>query len=404
MHLALSIAILCGLAHQGESTWRYVVPPDGDAQRAPAPSSLWLFPAVPDGLEVHVEPRAKQFLFAQVRYGDTGSPRIAIALDRPAGKKPLLYVDADRNRMLDESDLVAGDGPAWELSMSTFTHEDGANALVPRRVFIRLTGLDDLITYGTLGWLEGRVAIGDRSCVARRMDADGNGFFTDPDDRVWLDLDGDGAWAPFEERFAYAPLLVLSGARYALRSDRVGRDLTVEKIEGVGSIRLRLPLGADGKPRNDVLALQALLVGKDGSAVGVQGYDAPVEVPVGQYRIGMLTIEFADKGKGDPWTFVFSEPGGSRELQWYSVARDAEVVIDPAGKVRFDVGADTSRAHAPGDKVAARLALYTGDGLLINTCYRGATARGWVSSGPSGRVRMLAAGGRLLEEASTGFA
>jgi hypothetical protein len=403
MRLDLAAALLLGVLHQEKEGWRYVVPPAGDPNREPAPSTLWLSTSVPEGLEVRVRPEGPELRFAQIRFGDADSPRIALAIDRPVGKKPHLYLDADRNRILDEADRIPDDGPAWEVSLSTFTHEDGRSSLIPRRVFLRLTGLDPLITYGTLGWLEGRTEIAGRTCAVRRFDFDGNGFFTDPDDRIWLDLDQDGQWAPFEERFAYAPILNLSGVRYALKSDRLGRELAIEKIEGAGRIRLRLPPQADGQPRKDVLGIQALLVGKDGSAVGVQGYDTAVEVPVGEYRIGMLRLEFEDAGHGEPWTFVFSEPGG-HDLNWHAVARDVEIVIDPVGKVEFDIGADSARVFAAGEKVAARPALHTGDGLLINTCYRGGTSEGWGFGGPASRVRILAAEGKLLEESSSGFA
>jgi hypothetical protein len=403
MHSLLA-AIAFGLVSHGAGEWRYVVPPEGEAFHAPLESPLLLSDAVPEGLEVHVQAQGPGFAFAQIRYGDPGSPRVAIALDRPKEGGLVLYVDANNDRALEPEERLEGHGPSWELSLSAWAEDGKQVERVPHRVSIRVGRTGLLLGYATLGYLEGEVEIGGKPRAARRVDADGNGFFTDARDRLWIDLDGDGRWSAFDEQFLYAPVLRLGDTRYALHSDRLGRALGVEKIEGVGHVRFRLP-AADGTPRKDVLGLQATLIGKDGSSVGVRGHDEPVEAPIGEYRIGALALSLAAPGGAEPWTYVFSEPGGRETLAWHALARDGELVLDPIGKLDFrvEVKSDEPRPK-PGDALSARIWLFSGDGLLINSCYRGTSDGAWRGTGPRAFCRLLGSSGAVLEQADSGFA
>jgi hypothetical protein len=400
MHCLLA-SIVLGLC---PAEWRYVVPPEGEAFHSPLESPLLLSNAVPEGLEVHVEAQGPGFAFAQIRYGDPGSPRVALALDRPKDGSLVLYADANGDRALEPAERLEGHGPSWELTLSAWAEDEKQVERVPHRVSIRVGRTGLLLGYATLGYLEGQVEIAGKRRAARRVDADGNGFFTDARDRLWIDLDGDGAWSAFEEQFLYAPVLRLADARYALHSDRLGRSLGVEKIEGIGHVRFRLP-AADGTARKDVLNLQATLIGKDGSSVGVRGHDAPVEAPIGEYRIGALTLTLAAQGAGEPWSYVFSEPGGRETLAWHPLARDGELVLDPIGKLDFKVEPRSGEPRAkPGEALSARIWLFSGDGLLINSCYRGSSDGAWGGSGPRASLRLLGPNGGVLDQADSGFA
>jgi hypothetical protein len=235
----------------------------------------------------------------------------------------------------------------------------------------------------------------------RRRDGDGNGFFTDHRDQLWFDLDGDGAWAPMEELFLYAPTLTIGAQRWAVRSDRAGASLSLEQIDGVGRVHLALPELSGGAPRH-VTDLNVLLVGRDGSAAAVRSLGRPVEVPVGEYRVGMVTLRVAPAAGGPPLSFVFSEPGARDDLTWYPVAKEQDVTIDPVGAVAFTVG-DARDTCAPGDTLDASPRLYTQDGLLINTAYHGKDAPAFFGT-LSAAVRLTDAQGRLLDSATSGFA
>ena len=155
-----------------------------------------------------------------------------------------------------------------------------------------------------------------------------------------------------------------------------------------------------------MLEFTATLVGRDGSAVGLRGAEAEATVPIGEYRISTLTLSVADpSGPGAPgWNFVFSDNGGRPPHKWYTIEKDATLVLDPIGKLEMFTGlADNVTSCRPGESLSVQPRLYTGDGLLINMCFRG-TQQPAGSSGTSARIALLASDGTLLVQTQSGFA
>ena len=104
----------------------------------------------------------------------------------------------------------------------------------------RLGATGRTLGYAAAGYLEGTVVMGGQSRNVRRMDGDGNGLMTDPQDRIWIDLNHDGQWDAFAEQFLYATILNLDGSRYVVRSDPLGTRLGFEPLVGTGTVRLTL--------------------------------------------------------------------------------------------------------------------------------------------------------------------
>ena len=52
----------------------------------------------------------------------------------------------------------------------------------------------------------------------------------DPQDRLWIDLNGDGRFDPAAEQFLFATVLNLDGSRYVVRSDELGTRLAIEPL------------------------------------------------------------------------------------------------------------------------------------------------------------------------------
>ena len=403
LYLVLLLAsTLPGVAvAQDTPTWTYHVPPPGAPGEHPIPTVLPLGTEPAEDLKLGFQPEGEFQRYGQLRYGDASSTRIAVMLDELVGRETRLYVDSGRDRVLEAEDRVDVDGLGrWVTNLAVETAVDGKLTHVPRRVLFELGARGGLFTHATMGALEGEVQLGDRTVAARRVDADGSGFFTDERDHLWIDVDGDGEYSPFGELFLYGPLLPVDGERYALRSDRLGERLALERLDGTGSIDVRIP-GEAGRVR----AMNVLLVGRDGSAVGVETNGETIEVPVGEYRLGMVTFALADPDGGKEWSFVFSEPYGGPEHVWYPVARGEKAEVDPVGELDFDagVGRDLEECE-PGQRIGGNPVLLTGDGLLINSAYRGRTASRWSGGGLQARVRLLDVDGAVLDEATSGFA
>jgi hypothetical protein len=257
------------------------------------------------------------------------------------------------------------------------------------------------LSLATCGYLEGEVRLGDCSVAVRRVDGDGNGLFADPQDRLWIDLRGDGRWDPLEDQFLFRPVLSLGPARYAVSSDGLGRRLAFRKLEGTGAVRLALQPPALAER---VEELTVTLMGRDGSVFSLRGRDARATLPVGDYRLSVLTLTLKDPRGGPPWSFVFSDQGGRRPHRWHKLAKGGRLVLDPVGKLELlaELDKEDGRCRA-GQELAVRPALYTGDGLLIATADRGSTDPGGRPGGCAAEVVLASAEGKPLSTGASGF-
>jgi hypothetical protein len=159
----------------------------------------------------------------------------------------------------------------------------------------------------------------------------------------------------------------VGGERFAARSDTLGARLTLEPLAGSGSVRLVLPanIAVEG------MTVAVTLVGRDGTAVLVAGAGRPADVPMGEYQLQIVSLSLP--GKDDPrrWNFDFSADA-SRQRPWREVKTGAMLELDPIGALELAIDVEGNKTVCkPGDSLTILPRLYTGDGLLINACYRG---------------------------------
>jgi hypothetical protein len=151
--------------------------------------------------------------------------------------------------------------------------------------------------------------------------------------------------------------------------------------------------------------VSATLIGRDGSAVGLSGQGAEVTVPIGEYRVGTLTFALEDPGGGPKWCFIFSDNGGKPDHTWYEVEKGGSVEIDPIGKLEMQVGlASDAKPPRAGADIVLEPKLYTGGGLLINTCFRGSPVSPASEQGPGPEIKLSGTDGQPLAAARSGFA
>jgi hypothetical protein len=410
LSIAMAVAIALAGAPPGDdpdpkasaspSAWRFVLPGPGDPFEHAPFRALVLAREKPEDLVEKVvyrgDPARRRY--AQLRFGSPGSIRVTVVLDEVGPGEADLYVDADRNRRIDDRDRVAAaprSDPAvapsgarrerlWRSPMDVAMVDKEITRKVPRASVFRLGASGRTLGYAAAGYLEGTVELvgtdgQPRRVAARRVDGDGNGQVSDPQDRLWIDIDGDGRFDPAAEQFLFASVLHLDGARYVVRSDELGSRMSLEPLVGVGTLRLAWKGRAGDRDAAATGAtsveLHATALGRDGSVYGLSGTE-PASVPVGEYRIGTVTIAMDDPGGGQRWSFIFSDNGAKGEPHWYKVDKDATVAIDPIGTPSFELGLrdEAGKRRPAGEEVPLQPALYTGDGLLINVAYRGAPA------------------------------
>lgn len=359
--------IAAGAADESAPTsgWKYVVPAAGGAMEHP--------PLVPVALSekksdlILREPSYRgQPLYGLLRYGSDTSPQVPIVVVSRNGGEFDLYVDANRDGEIAEKESTSGQDRLRRIAItSEINYLDRVSDEYPRQVVFRRGVIANSVGVATLGYLEGQVEIAGRKIAARRVDGDANGLFSDPRDRVWLDLNGDGQWDPFSEQFPVQPVMVLSGARYALRTDQPGTRLALEEIAGVGTLRLRLatlPTGAE------VRTIEVALMGDDGSAYAVRSDGEAVTVPVGKYAVRSLRLSVVDSATKKPWNFQFTRYEPPEEKHWHHVAAGEELTLDPCGPLRLTAEGNDLKKPARSDRdVVVNPRLFTAEGLLITT-------------------------------------
>ena len=161
----------------GEGTaWRYVVPPPEDPFAHPPPRLLALFTAKPAGLKEDVRYRGSRQRYARLNYGTGPSAPVTVVLDEVAANQFDLYVDADRDGTITETERVAGEGVTWRVPLKAVVPQGNALKEIPRTVLFRYGKASRTLSVATCGYVEGKAELNGKTVTVRRTDgnADAN--------------------------------------------------------------------------------------------------------------------------------------------------------------------------------------------------------------------------------------
>jgi len=381
------------------AAWRFVAPPPGDPFEHPPWRAISLSAAKPEHIIEKVAYHGRR-RYAQLRYGSPGSTRVTVVVDQVGPGEFNLYVDANRHRRIEDGDRVAGRGRVWRLPLAMVIAEEESTREIPREVVLRLGSTGRVLSVAAAGYLEGTVRIAGRDHAARRTDGDADGSYTSPQDHLWVDLNDDGRWDPDTEQFLYDAILTIGPARYAVRSDPAGTWLAFVPLEGTGTVRLTVR-----RPETTahLAEIHAQLIGRDGSAVNVSG-SAELTVPVGEYRISVLSLVLSDPASGPPWHFGFSELLRQPRWTWHKVEKGTTLDLDPLRGLELKAAIqEPSDERKPGLPVTIQPWLVTGDNLLINFGYRGAATAPGADHETTAHVTICSSDGTILDATTSGF-
>ena len=379
-----------------EPDWQYVEPKKGAAQEHAPPRAIPLFDLPPKGVLEEVSYRGTRRRYAQIRYGGPGTTRIAIAVDDLADGGVDLYVDADRDRRITATDKVLGAGPTWRLPLQLARPNGDEVSYETRPALLRLH--TSVLAFAPIGYVEGHAKLGERTVRVRRIDVDGNDSYSDGRDRLLIDVNGDDRFDPLEETFFYASVLMIGDARWVVQEvkSQKNRRLQFAELEGTGNVRLTVAEAL----KKSIRSLTVTIESRDGMTLGLSAVGDSAEAPVGVYRVVAIDVTLNDPKGGRPWGFVFSAEGKAK--RWFPVEKGKAVDLDPFAGLTLAVGERSDQAVA-GEFVHLQPRLTTGDGLLINSCWRGQHT-GFGHFGPGAAITLREPGGDALDTTTSGFA
>ncbi len=399
----LAVAGGCFVAQAAEPQWRYVVPEIGGPMEHPPLRELSLSERKPPDLKESAHYRGSRRQYAEFRFGRVGSTLVTVVLDRVSATETDVYVDRNRDRVIEDSERLAGRGPKYHIPLSVETPKGSRIEKISRTVVLRLGRAGRSLSYATAGYIEGTLSVDGRQVPVRRVDANGNGGMADPVDLLWLNWKRDGQWNPFTDRLPLMPIVQVEGQRYVVRSDWAGERLSLEKLEGSGEMQLSLP---PGKSRRDFLEIHLMLGGRDGSIAKLELAPDRAEVPVGDYSPYELTVVAKDPAGGPPWAFFLGREfdwGGTGASRGYAVKAKGHVLIHPLDHWTLDAKPDHGDLrYRPGEAITVRPRLETADHLTLRSCYRSDRSDSSARH-PGAEIRLLTAGGKTLDSALSGF-
>jgi hypothetical protein len=158
-------------------------------------------------------------------------------------------------------------------------------------------------------------------------------------------------------------MLRVNGQRLRVIADAAGERLTLEPVEGEGTLKLEIN-SLDGDAQ--IVEAEIMVWGADGSAFSLRDLDHSHPMPVGKYTFGTVRVFIKADESRNLWSFVFSRNSLSDREGWHTIHADQETVADPIGRLRFDVELPETQNVRPGEFVSVNPRLMTADGLVIN--------------------------------------
>jgi hypothetical protein len=374
---------------QTDAEARYAVPaPDSPHEHAPL-RALATSDDKPAGVKVEVKPQGRM-RYAQITFGSPGSLPIALAVDDVGPAVAHLYVDAERTGAISAASKVSGDKGVWRVPLDALVIQGKNKTFLPRTLLVKYQRFTRTLAVATCGHIEGTVRLGDKKIRYRRVDGDANGLFADRDDQLWLDLDGDGQFAPRNQRFLWCPVVSIGNSeqtRYQVRGDAIGKHLALEPLVGEGILRVKFtnPKLADGLKETSISVVDQL------GSVYPLDLHGDTRLPVGVYRFHALDATW--QRNGSSWRFIFLNPMDGAPAAKMDLRKDATVTGDPLAGLKVML-----TAKKADDSVCIESAIRTPGGLILYRCARDGN---WEQA--RARLTVRDGTGREIGRTETGF-
>jgi hypothetical protein len=325
--------------------------------------------------------------YGAVALGSGGKHRLGVVWDAAGGS---VWLDADGDGRYAAGERHAVGAKPVEVKV---TIPFGGGTKAERTLLLRKRG--DGLAHAVRGYTAGTVTLAGKAVAAFLTDGDADGCFDGAGaDRVWLDLDADGAFDPLTEQFPLGTAISAGGTALLVRPRPDGMGAQVrERPNETGTLTVEVTRLA----RAEVVELAASYVSEFGELVVVRSADTPTPVPAGRYRVDSLRLKLAD-ADGKVWRYSFSS--GERAFG-LSVAKGKETVHKPLAGLRLTVSVEAGAGATPGDDVRVQPDVTAG-GLYLTNCEVGER---FAEHGREvhAELRLTAPGSEVLDRAESGF-
>ena len=253
-------------------------------------------PANADAAEL-LDEKNKSNQFFWFQYGDASSRAVRVKFDP---NKPLqLSVDVNRDQEFSANETVKSEeGKVWFTNLAA---EYGPRQVQTSQQRIRVRYDEKAAKWmvATAGIRTGKASFDGETRDAKLEDKNGNGLWSDPEDRLSVDFDGNGKISRLTERIPAQGMRKIRGKIYAIAGNISGDSVSISEVTGTGVLIPTLLL-------LDENAIVTSVSGQLGSSTGIgiplESINDPVEVPVGDWHIENLQVEIA----ADDGVFMFA--------------------------------------------------------------------------------------------------
>ena len=272
-------------------------------------------------------------------YGRTDRPTMLALLESQTKNEKVLWVDLNHDQQIQSDEFADStqDPSIWSVKIIGQPKSiDSTNELhLPAKyrtlhaateckLLIRLK--DREFSIAQSGQLHGTLSLNGRKVLAAVEDRNSNGNWTDRDDRLYIDVNGDGKWNVLDERFSSQELPFIEGQRYTLAFQN--DELNLVPLDGTGTLQAEIQL-LNSKASIEIC--RAVLASTDGVHITLDSLDRSTELPVGEYEIKQVTLRLHDERV---WSMVFESygKGGTR----IKITKDSQSTIDLLGELKLE--------------------------------------------------------------------
>jgi beta-lactamase regulating signal transducer with metallopeptidase domain len=272
-------------------------------------------------------------------FGRGDKPILLALFESQSKKEKVLWVDSNQDHEIQIAEFAepTQDPFIWSVRLtgqpkSTETAKElnlpakyeALHASTECKLLVRFE--DNQFSIAQSGQLHGTLSFNGRDTTAAVEDRNCNGRWTDRDDRLYIDLNGDGKWSAPDERFSCQELPFIQGQRYTLAFQNDELDLI--PLDGTGKLQAEVHLLSSDAT---IESCRAVLASTAGVHITLDSLEHSIEIPVGEYVVKQVRLRLHDERV---WALVFESIG--KDATRVKVTKDSQSKIDLLGELKLD--------------------------------------------------------------------